>query len=223
VFKEEIDRLEPPLLDGKRNEKNRDIERAVIMHEMGHLLGVPHIDNKACVMHPDMNTTRFYEEVSENVPRDFCAESEGHIMNALMGIDETELDRTVEKNVDTVQLKVVFDERCKLGSDDCWVKAEYWYEGQDPEEIELEGTGKTYRATLAPYTAGTTLHYRIMTRDQTEYEQSGSVITENTDLIKQRKNGTETPFPGMMSVSFVLIVVFLFHVIKRNRMERQDR
>lgn len=229
IFKRQIDKIEPPLLDGKKNEKNRDIERAVIMHEMGHILGLPHSNDTDCVMHAYMNTTRYYEEISKDLPRDFCAESRDLIKSALMGIKKIELDRTAGNGQEKVHLWVELYPRCKLGQhENSYIKAEYWYEGDDPRgenpiRTELVEKDGRYTCKLGNYRSGDTLNYRILLRDRTKNDHTGPLFSEDTDRIMLRKSGQETPFPGGVAVFCVIAVVLIFHGERRGRVRREER
>ena len=210
IFKKEIEKipmekLEPLQID------HRDVERAVLMHELGRLLGLEETDNTDCVMHSSIDSTRFIEEITGEYPKEFCQSSEEDLRDILMGLEDSSVDKVERDSGEKMLLKASFVDNCDMRNKECNVSVEYgWTEDMEEQPVEMKYDDNSFKADLGPYTSGYTLYYRIRTTDARGnlYESTMRYIETNEILLKDEGAG-DTPGFGILELFTVLMSVLL--------------
>ena len=232
IFKEQIDTVEPPIIDGKKNEKNRDLERAVLLHELGLLLGLvgsygepvaPHEDathaencaDTDCLMHYSVNSTRYTYELKGVIPRDYCDDCKNDLVDILTGLKKTDVKKVRKGNQENLTLSAEFFPTFNSSGNERSVKLKYWYDGGvSGEEVMKRKDGK-YTVPNFPFTSGSTLNYQIITENADGISLASSVHSVNTDQIPRAKGKKESPGFEVMELLIILNAIFVVILILR--------
>ena len=234
IFKEQIDTVEPPIKAGKKNEKNRDLERAVLLHELGHLLGlvgsygepvVPHEDiahagncaNTDCVMHYSVNSTRYTYELKGAIPQDYSDDCKNDLVDILAGLKGTELKKVIKGSRENLTLSADFFPNFNSSGEERSVKLKYWYDGGVSGEEAMERKNGKYTVPSFPFTSASTLFYQIITENADGNSLASSVHSVNTDQIPTAKGKKESPGFEVMELLIILNAVFVAILIRLRR------
>ena len=224
IFKEAIDNISLDLLPPHLGiDEHRDIERAVLLHELGHLMGLADSSIESAVMHSSIDSTRFIDEIKGTFPMDYSSNSKIKLKNTLVGIKKTKMER-INKGGDVAPtLSVELFPECDISGSGSSVKAEYWLSGDEPQVITMKKGEKTFTAAPISISPGTSIHFKITTIDAKGNKLVSSDIVIETDSIPLVDAEDETPGFSLAGLFVIIAVIFLFLSVLRDRPEGRNK
>ncbi|MDP6157060.1 MAG: hypothetical protein QF682_13130 [Candidatus Thermoplasmatota archaeon] len=218
IFKEAIDNIDIDSLPTNLGiDEHRDIEKAVLLHEMGHLLGFSDTDVESGVMHSSVDSTRFIDEIKGIFPKDYSLDSKNELKNTLTGIKKTKVERIQKGGSGVPTLSVEFFPACDLSGSDSSVKAEYWLSGDEHQETTMKKSGKKYTTAPVSYSPATTIHYRIKTIDAKGNTLVSSEMVKETDSIPLVETEEESPGFGLVGLFVIIAIMLLYLSVTKDR------
>ena len=210
VFKEVIDDIDLDLLPNHLEiDEHRDIERAVLLHEMGHLMRLADSSDERYVMHSSVDSTSFIDEIKGKFPMDYSLESKNKLKNTLAGIKKTKVERKIKGGDVEPTLSVEFFSDSDLSGSGSSVRVEYWLADDEHQVKTMQKGEKVYTVAPVSYSPGTTFHYRITTIDSDENMLVSSEIVKETDTIPLVESEKESPGFGLAGIFVILTVILL--------------
>jgi len=217
IFKEAIDNIDLEPLADLGIDEHRDIERAVLMHEMGHLMGLADSNIESTVMHSSIDSSNFVDEIKSTFPQDYSTDSKKKLKNTALGIKSTKVERITNGGDEEPTVFVEFFPVCDLSGSGSSVTVEYWLSDDEHNVLTMKSGEEAYTAAPVSYSAGTTFHYRITTRDAKGNELTSSEIVQETDSIPQVEAEGESPGFSLMGLFVITGMVLLILSVLKDR------